>query len=282
MIRRWLVACGLAVAMVCVVTAQPASAASLEITPLRYDAKLAAGEKKKGFVDITNPGSAAMTVKLSVEAFRQTDNNGSLEFYHDELIQGGVLLDYDEVDLGPKETLHLAFVLDGAKLRTGDNFAAIFATSVPSEHGAGEQTIRVGTILIIQNGTPSTHTAAVEDLSSDFIQLSDGLRAVFSVRNTADAQAATGFSPAITVSAWPYFSETVTGPLVFAGKSRQVDYQKKGNFLGVLAVRVKTGDSEQVAYSLLITGFWRALVPILLFATGLAIWLARYVRKNSR
>lgn len=102
-----------------------------------------------------------MHVKLAAQAFRQTDNAGSLEFYDDETIRQGVLLDYTDATLRPRETLHLAFVLDGSKLAPGDNFAAIFATSVPAQNGAGEQAVRVGSLLIISNGTPSVHNAEV-------------------------------------------------------------------------------------------------------------------------
>lgn len=259
-----------------------ASAASLQISPLRYDAELTQGEKKKGFVDVTNPKTSAVVVRLSVQAFRQIDNNGSLEFYDSETIQKGILLDYEEVEIGPRETLHLAFLLDGTKLASGDNFAALFASTIPEEQGAGEQTVRVGTLLIIQNDTPSAHEAVIEDLSGSLLQFSDGLRVSFAVRNTAPAEQMTGFSPTITVKAWPYISDTVTGPLVFAGKSRTVDYVKKGNYLGLLPVKVKTGASEKVTYQLVITGYWRLLVPILLVALGIATWFARYVKKAAR
>jgi hypothetical protein len=281
MIRRWIVGVGCAVLCVFVFQSTPVSATSLKISPLRYDTSLASGEKKKGFVDVTNPSTQTVKVKLSVQAFRQTDNSGSLEFYDSETIHAGVLLDYSEAEIGPRETLHLAFVLDGAKLASGDNFATIFAHSVPDDDGAGEQTVRVGTLLLIENGTPSAHEAAIQNLSGYPIQFSDGLRVSFGVHNTAEERTATGFSPTITVRAWPYIDDTVTGPLVFAGRTRSVDYVKKGNYLGILAVHVKTGTSEQVLYSVLITGYWRFLVPILVCAAGFTIWFIRYARKSS-
>lgn len=279
--RRFIAVGALLVACGFIFHAVPVSAASLKISPLRYDTTLGSGEKKKGFVDVTNPSAEAVKIKLSVQAFRQTDNSGSLEFYDSDTISAGVLLDYSEAELGPREDLHLAFVLDGTKLASGDNFAAIFASTVPDEKRAGEETVRVGTLFIINNGTPSAHDANIQNLSGQLLQLGDGLRLTFDVRNTAEAGTATGFSPAITITAWPYGGETVTGPLVFAGRTRSVDYVKKGNYLGVLRISVKTGASEQVMYRLAITGYWRFLLPIIVVAVISAIWFVRSLRKRA-
>lgn len=282
MTKRWGIAAGvLLMGVVWLAGAAPVGATALKISPLRYDTTLGSGEKKKGFVDITNPSPEAVQLKLSVQAFRQTDDNGSLTFFDDPVVQAGILLDYSEVELQAGEALHLAFLIDGTKLPTGDNFAAIFASTVPDTSAPGQQTVKVGTLLMITNGTPSAHEAVIQDLSTSLLQVSDGLRLAFAVHNTAEAGMRTGFSPAITVTAWPYIRETVTGPLVFAGRTRSVDYVKKGNYLGILAISVQTGESKQTTYSLLITGYWRLLLPILLAAVGLSVWFARYVRGRS-
>jgi hypothetical protein len=280
MIRNWIIVASLMVAGLFMVHANPVSAASLKISPLRYDTTLASGEKQKGFVDVTNPSTESVQVTLSVQAFRQTNDSGALEFYDNPRMSSGVLLDYNETTLGPRETLHLAFLLDGTKLPSGDNFATIFATSVPGENGAGQQAVRVGTLLIINNGTPSAHNADIENLSGQLVQLGDGLHITFGVHNTAVASTTSGFSPMISITAWPYVQETVAGPLVFAGRTRTVDYSLKGNYLGLLAIHVKTGSSEQVIYRLAVTGFWRILLPIIVTAIVVAIVLAHYVRKR--
>lgn len=280
MIRRWAVSACVLVVCVWLFSGTPVSASTLKITPLRYDASLEKGEKKKGFIDITNPTGETVKVALSVQAFRQIDDSGALEFYDNETIRSGVLLDLDEAELGPRETLHLAFVLDGTKLASGDNFAAIFASTVPSTVGAGEQAIRVGTLFLISNGTPTAHEAVVKNLSGQLVQLGEGLHLNFDVQNTADKNTTTGFSPTITVTAWPYVNDTITGPLVFAGRTRSVEYIKKGNYLGILAITVTTGGSKQTMYRLAITGHWRVFLPIVLTAIALTVWLVRYVRKH--
>jgi hypothetical protein len=277
---KWLASFSLLAICFAVTQATPVSAASLKISPLRYDATLKEGEKQKGFVDISNPTAETTKIKLTVQGFRQTNNNGALEFYDSEALRAGIQLDYSEVDIAPRENLHLAFLLDGARLPSGDTFAAVFATTVPAEASASVQTVRVGALLVISNGTPSAHEAIIQNLAGDMFQFGDGLSFSFDVHNTASLDKNTGFSPTITVSAWPYINDTVAGPLIFAGRTRDVEYVKTGNYLGLLAIKVKTGDSEQTMYRLVITGNWRFLFPILIVLAAFAIWLAGRVHKR--
>lgn len=263
----------------------PVSAESLKISPLRYDTTVLSGEKKKGFVDITNPSAVTADVKLSVQAFRQTNNSGSLEFYDSEALKEAVKLEFTEVELGPRETLHLAFLLDGARLPNGDNFVAIFASTIPEKTSVSTASVRVGTLLFIENDTPSSHKATVDQLSVPFFQFGSGLTAQFAVHNTAKLGEMTGFSPKIAISAWPYVKEEVTGPLVFAGRTRNVTYVKNGNFLGIVAFTAQVGSSEKTAYSIMVTGYWRVLLPTLIVVAGATIWLGwhvRHRRKNRR
>lgn len=282
--KTLLVAVAVALLTTGMASAGPSPSIGLKISPLRYDAALAAGEKKQGFVDITNPSAASADIKLFVQAFRQTNDQGGLEFYDDTTIANGVKLDYSDVALGAHETLHLAFLIDGSQLRTGDNFAAIFASTVPDTAAPGQQAVKVGTLLLISNGTPSAHDAVIENLSGSVVQLGNSLDMTFSVHNTASSEAATGFSPQITVKAWPYIDETVAGPLVFAGRTRTINYTKQGNYLGILAVKVSTGSSEQTRYSLLITGYWRIVLPIFLALVSVGVWFLvkhrRHLKKN--
>lgn len=218
---------------------------------------------------------------LLCRLFVRPITRGSLEFYDDEKIRQGVVLDYTEATLRPRETLHLAFVVDGSKLASGDNFAAVFATSVPARSGAGEQTVRVGSLLIISNGTPSVHVAEVQNISSQFLQFGEDLRVSFDVHNTGEAGASTGFAPSVTISAWPYINETVTGPLVFAGRTRAVTYVKAGNYIGFLNIKAKTGSSEQNTYAFVMTGYWRFVAPFGLTVIGLLLWLLFFVKTSA-
>lgn len=282
MIRRFGIGLLLIVALSLAFPALAVHAATLKISPLRYDATLASGEKKKGYVDVTNPSGSATTVKLSVQAFRQIDDEGSLEFYDNDAVSSGVKLDYTEVEIGSRETLHLAFLLDGSRLPEGDVFAAIFAAAEPSVQGAAEQTPKVGTLLILSNGTPAEHTAIAEQLSVPWFQLGSDFSAHFAVKNTSNQSENNGFTPEITVSVWPYISDTVKGPLVFSGRTRQVDYVKSGNFIGVVRASVKTGSSEQAAYTLLITGYWRWILPLILAMIVGVIFVVRKLLRRRQ
>lgn len=93
------------------------------------------------------------------------------------------------------------------------------------------------------------------------MQLGEDIQLSFDVHNTAEASTSTGFAPSITITAWPYINETVTGPLVFAGRTRTVTYIKAGNYFGFLNIKAKTGSSEQNTYTFVVTGYWRFLAP---------------------
>lgn len=268
--------------IVFVILAAPiASAASLKLSPLKYDVPLAAGETKKGFVDIANTSAAAETVELSVQAFRQTDNNGSLTFYDSEAIAAGVLLDYSEVEIGPKEVLHLAFVVDSSKLPAGNVFAAIFASTKPGADSGAAQSVRVGSLLFITNGASSQHHARVEQLRVAPFQFGDTLDAAFALHNTGDPKTTSGFFPEVNVRLFPYAQGTVRGPLVFPGVTRQVDYTKRGSYFGLVKYIVKTPDSVAIAYSFVITGYWRVVVPgILALVAAIVIFVVRLQRRR--
>lgn len=266
-----------AVLAVCV-GATEAHAISLSVSPLKYDVSLTKGEKKKGFVDISNPSASRETVLLSVKAFRQVDNSGSLEFYDNVMVSGGILLDYQEVDIGPRETLHLAFVVDSTRLSPGDIFGAILASTKPEEGAPASQAVQVGTLLMISNGQPGPHHATIDDLNLSPFQVNDHISAQFTVHNIAKADSMSAFSPSIKVALWPYGEETVTGPLTFAGMSRSVEYVKRGNYVGFVKVSVSTDGSTQSRFVFVVTGYWRWLLPSLIgfLVLGSVLWV--YIR----
>ena len=244
---------------------QSVSAQSLKIAPLLYDdAVLAKGEIKKGYVDISNPSSVKSVVTLQVKAFRQIDDQGGLEFHADERVAAGIKLDLDRVTLDPLGAMRVYFVLDGTKLPSGDVFAAILASTMPDQSAAAAQLVSVGTLLVIQNGTPSSHEAAITAFSAPWLQISDGLSASMTVHNPADAKQATGFFPSIRVSALPYSATTVKGPLLFASRTRAVEYRQVGDYFGPMYLRAITGSSTKGQLIFAVTGYWRWLAPLLL------------------
>ncbi len=259
-------------------------AESLKIAPLIYDdVVLGKGEVKKGFVDISNPEYQKQTVQLQVKAFRQIDDQGSLEFYSNEQVAAGITLDFDKITLDNRGAMRVYFVLNGAKLPQGDVFAAILASTIPSSRGAAAQSVSVGTLLIIQNGTPVSHTAEIMSFDSNWLQIGDGLSARMRVRNPADAKSSTGHYPSIVVAAQPYATMTVKGPLLFAGRTRAVEYREQGSFFGPIYLKASVGTSSKGQLIFAVTGYWRWLAPLLLvFFIVMTIVLRRSLLRRLR
>lgn len=259
------------------------SSQSLKIQPLSYRESLKQAEKKKAYVDIANPNDHAITIDLSVKAFEQIDNEGSLRFYDDERLAAGIHLDLDSAELQPKDVLRLYFVVDGEKLPTGDVFAAIFASTRPAEGSETSVAMssQVGTLLFLTNGTPPSRSAVIESIETIPVQIGESIDGVIAVRNTAPAGRATGFFPMITVQPAPYEAKEVTGPLLFAGRTRQIHYRQPGDYFGLVNLRVASGSSEQSRWIFVMTGYWRWAAPgLLLLASALIVLLVR--RKHSR
>jgi hypothetical protein len=258
-----------------------AFADSLRITPLHYNATLVKGESKKGFVDIANPSGSAVKLKLTVQAFRQIDDEGNLEFFDDEQVSKGVMLDYTEAELGPRETLHLAFSIDSSKLPSGEVFAAIFASTQPQQVEGAQSSVRVGTLLSIVNGASTDRKATIASLAASPFQIGDALTASFVVKNMADPRQSTGYYPQIVVNVWPYTTKTIEGPLVFAGRARSVDYRQQGDYLGVIKLTAHAETGEKSTYFFAITGYWRWLLPITAtVAVGAGGVLVRRLRRQ--
>lgn len=260
-----------------------AFASGLSIAPLEYKAQLAAGETKKGFVDIVNPEVRTVEVHLEAQAFRQINDQGGLEFYDSEAVKAGVKLDLEDIELGPGEGARVYFLLDGTKLPSGDVFAAILASTGKVEDAVTVPAVRVGTLVMLENGTPSAHHASVSGLDFSWLQIGEAVQGQFVVENAdRDAAHMTGFSPSLTIGLWPYASRDVRGPLVFAGRGRTVSYSQPGNYFGPLLVKVAVDGQTKSQWIFAVTGFWRWLTPLLVVVLMLLIiGLRRLAHKRN-
>jgi hypothetical protein len=245
--------------------------------PLQYQESLKKGERKKAFVDITNPSSQATKVQFQVQGFKQIDDKGNLVFYDDERLRSGILLDFDQAEIPAKKTLRLFFIADGTKLPTGDVFAAIFAYT-KSNAGIAAPSVRIGTLLILTNDTPGSRSAEITDFTIPFFQFGSHLSGSYTVKNTANQNEATGFYPAITVAIQPFKSQyEQPAKLLFAGVSRSSSFTIEESRLGFYKVSVAHGGSIKERWVFMATGVWlvRAIVGTLciaLLVTGLAVW----------
>lgn len=264
-----------------VLSAVPVGALSLKVAPLEYRTELRQGEKKKGFIDVSNPTSQNIVIKTSAQAFRQVDDNGSLQFYDSEQLSAGVLLDLDEFELGPREAVRMYFQLDGTKLPSGDVFGAIFFTTSPATQPDGvAQAVRLGTLLSIVNGTPGARNAEVKSLNTSFIQLSDTITGNYAIKNTGDPAKTTGFYPQVKVGVWPFGEQrTERAKLVFAGRTRQNDVELKAPPFGFYKVSVGYGASEQSRWVFAA----RPIALIILFVVVfVGVLLLRSYKRHSR
>lgn len=266
------------------VATKPASAMGLSIRPLQYNVKLAVGERQKGFVDITNPTPESAVVTTSVQAFRQIDDKGSIQFYTSAAITAGVIPDLQEFALGPRETVRLFFIVDGTKLPSGDVFAAIFATLKPptaTHASTSEQTVRVGTILSIVNGTPGARQADVTQLSLGFWQFDTKISGTYTVKNTADPVKTTGFYPAVSLSMMPLsLHQAATSKLVYAGRSRTNEFQIKTQRFGLYKITAQYGSSRKSTWVFVLSGVWQLVVGASMFTlVAVACWRLYYVRR---
>ena len=255
-------------------------ALGLKVAPLDYTVSLQKGEKQKGFIDLSNPTGTTLRVKSSVQAFRQTDDRGSLTFYDNEQVSAGIVPDLDEFELGPREAVRMYFLVDGTKLPKGDVFAAIFFTTVPTKQAAGvTELVRLGTLLSITNGTPGQRQAEVADLDVPFIQFGDKLTGSYRVRNTADPEQSTGFYPSVVISVEPFYQEMVQrGRLVFAGRTRENSFELPSSRLGFYKVSAQFGDSKKEQWVFAVNG-----TSLAVFVVFVAMLIAFFLtRKKTR
>ena len=254
--------------------------ASLQVQPLQNEAALQQGDRKKGFIDVTNPQPAAVKVQFSVAGFRQVDSAGNLSFYDSEQLRAGIMLDYEEYTIPANKTLRLFFVIDGTKLPCGDFFAAIFAHTINETTGSASSSVRIGSLLILTNGTPGARQAELTKLDAAWLQTGADINGKVTIKNTAPADSASGFFPDITIGLWPFGQTTsIKGPLVFAGNTRQATFALPSNQLGIYKLTVGYGDSSQSQWMLVITGFWRWIVLLVVTILPASIFVAiKYVR----
>lgn len=255
----------------------------LGLQPLQYIESLAKGERKKAYVDVTNPSAQPISVEFNVQGFKQIDDKGTLSFFDDERINSGILLDYKEREIPAGKTLRLFFIVDGTKLPVGDVFAAIFAQTKPLQE-VMLPSVRVGTLLILTNDTLGARQARVESLTAPLLQLGNSISGEARIKNTAPPSSASGFFPEITLSVWPFGStRTIKGPLVYAGNTRTVEFDLPSNQVGIYRISASYGSSHQDRWVIAVTGIWRWMLPLILLMSigGFLLYKTTHRRRDN-
>ena len=252
---------------------------SLKVQPLSYETQLQKGERKTGYIDISNPSAKNVTVVSSVQAFRQIDDEGSLEFYDSEAVLGGITPDLKSFTLGPKEAQRMVFELDGTKLPEGDVFAALFFTLKPAEGEMLTQAVRIGTLFIIENGTLASRKAEVTNLQADFLQVGSFVTGKYVVKNTAKKGQATGFSPLVNLKLTPFGTmQQQDSSLVFTGRERLNDFSYRTNIPGLFRFSASYNDSIQSRW-VLVLPLWSLWAGGTLALIGIVLFVARKRRQ---
>lgn len=229
----------------------PVHAVGLKIAPLEYKTTLAKNEKKKGYIDVSNPTGQALTIKVSVQAFKQINDDGGLQFFDDARISRGIKPELTSIDMKPREAYRIYFGVDGAQLPEGDVYAAVFFSSNPKspQNGVG-QSVRVGTILSIINNTPGERKASIANVSMPFIQTDEKVKGTYVIRN--DGTSNSGFYPEVELRSWPRGKvEKNSSSLLFSGRKRTNNFTYDSGY-GFYKITVSYKNSQKSQWVLVV------------------------------
>lgn len=262
-----------------VMTGSTASAIGLKVQPLQYKAAVKNGENLQGFIDVSNPSSVAVNVSVSVQGFRQINNDGGLEFYQDERLSAGIRPEQSSLELGSREAIRLYFTIAGKTLPQGDIHAALFFTTEPAQAQSGVgQSVRVGTLLSLVNETPGVRKATLTGFSAPLLQLDDTINGEYRIKNTGPKD--TGFYPTVEVTAWPNGSaRQVEGSLVFGGRERTNDVTYKTGY-GIHRINVKYGQSSASRWVISVAPWMVVLGLFVLVIVAIELLLIKRRRKS--
>ncbi len=260
---------------------QPVSAeAGLQLNPLKYEDTLTDGRVKSGYIDVSNPGDATVSVVTTVEGFRQADLDGNLAFFADEALRAGIKPGLEHFELGPRESIRVAFSVEPAKLPRGGVYAAIFFRTVPPTPQVNvsyvAESANVGTLLILQNGAAGEQTGAVSEFDLPFWQFGAGLKGRLEYHNTNRNTGGLAFRPALESRVLPWGRPArFEGSFVMPQSTRQFTFVHSGSYLGLLPVTLTDVASGRpvTRWVVACTGWYRYLVPVA--AIGLIWFLTR-------
>ena len=278
-------------AIITMVLAWPVPAANaeagLQLNPLKYEDQLTAGVPRSGFVDVANPSDVTVTIQTSVQGFRQADLAGDLEFFNDPVLSAGITPGLDTFDLGPRESIRVAFTVDPDKLPKGGVYAAIFFRTLPpaaqSDKSFINDSANVGTLLLLQNGNSNAHVGHITSLKTPFWQFGNGLTGSLTYQNTNRNTDAIAFNPNLSSKVLPWGKATkLTGPYILPSSTRAFGLSRPGSYIGLLPVTVTDTDSgiATTSWVFAITGWY--IVAVLIIGLWLLAELVWHVLKRFR
>ncbi len=273
----------LVVAGLTLLTYRPASADGISISPLKYQANLD-GKIEKGAVDITNLSGFTESITTEVQAFKQIDDKGTLQFYSDPLVSAGITPDYQQFQLKPGERIHLYFLLNGQKLPKTRIFAALLAQAKPVEPSYSITPIlRIGTLLMLKNGNGDLpKQGQVNGWRVSLFQFGDGVSGQFNFKNTETGNKASGYFPNFTVQLGGA-TDNFSGDLVFPGINRPQSFNLPGSRIGIYHLKLSSDANTSTSqWVVVLTGYWRWLLPLLvIIVVGLLVLALRWHKSRK-
>jgi hypothetical protein len=266
------------IAVTSLIQVQDTAALGLKIAPLQYKTTLEKDERKQGFIDISNPSASAVVVDVEVQALRQTNDSGQLEFYDDPQVAFGLTPELKTFQLESREAIRMFFTADGTKLPEGDIHAAMmFSTEPPKQKAGVGQNVRVGTIISIINGNVGPRQADIVSVTLPFFTTSQDVTGEYRIKNTSDEQSS-GFYPEVTIAASSVATKKDEASLLFGGRTRVNEFTVTGLGVGLHTVRVSYGDSA-IERKIIVLPVW---VMIVLAIVVLVVLTELYLLKRKR
>jgi hypothetical protein len=265
----------IAVLLAVVVPALPADASlpALQLSPLQYTTHLDLGHPKVGYFEAGNPTGSTMHVQVEVEAFRQTDNRGALEYYQDERLAAGIIPGVRTFDLGPHEVIRVKFTIDPNRLGPGGAYGVIFLRTSAGGSAASQinTSERIGTLLILDISGTGTKSGHIQNLSLPaFSYGATTLPVAFHYANTNHDAQGLAFSPDLSLSlGWGAAAQKITGPFVFPGRERPATTKiTLADRFGLFPVSLEDSTPGAPKYPaqwvLIVSGYWTWLLPVLI------------------
>jgi hypothetical protein len=257
-----------------------AAVPAIQVSPLKYQDTMFGSTSKLGFVDVSNPSDSTIAIHSDVQAFRQINLSGDLQFYQNDAIKQGIAVSVADFELGPREASRIAFTIDPKKLPKGGIYASIFFSTTPKATSRSGtvilQSAKAGTLLILDNGGVGKKFGKINTSKLPFFQLGNGLTGEIDYSNTGKLPEAIAYNPNVGVRAswWGRLSH-INGSLIFPGNTRSLKFEKKGNYLGFVPLVLKDKDTgrQSVEVVFAITGYWRQVTLILVL--GVSLFIAR-------
>ena len=114
------------------------------------------------------------------------------------------------------------------------------------------------------------------------LQFGDSVKGTYTVKNTGDPSKSTGFYPSVVLSVDPLHKEVVQrSKLVFAGRSRESNFEIPSSRFGFYKVSASFGENRQEQWVFVVNSAGLAICGLIVAAIGgLVFWRKKLFHKS--